>query len=70
MTDCSCEYMDVGIGLMLADPDPECPMHTPLVLEVLTAHRLECERGVGIVSATGATLPPPGCPVGDLKGES
>lgn len=45
---CLCEYVDVGVGSILAVPSPECPVHTAEVLRAMTYMRHEMERSVGI----------------------
>jgi len=42
--ECDCEYVDVGIGVMLAAPSPDCPVHSDEVLAVMTYRRHESER--------------------------
>jgi hypothetical protein len=44
---CSCEYMDVGVGLILVEPIPGCPVHTMDVLTTMTYERHMSERSMG-----------------------
>lgn len=48
MDRCTCEYVDIGIGLTLARPDPDCPEHAALELAVMTEIRQQSERRMGI----------------------
>lgn len=45
---CLCEYVDIGVGLQLAAPDPECPIHTPDVLTAMTYRRHTMEASVDV----------------------
>lgn len=60
---CSCEYVNVGIGSMLAVPDPECPEHALEVLAAMTYRRHTMESAVGI-EAVRTHWAHEGCPCG------
>lgn len=45
---CLCEYVDVGVGSILAQPDPDCPVHDMEILTAMTFFRHMSEREVGI----------------------
>ena len=60
---CSCEYIDVGIGMMLAEPDPECAVHSLEMLAMMTYSRHMAEREMGI-EAVRTHWAHYGCPCG------
>lgn len=60
---CSCEYVDVGIGSMLAVPDPECPVHSLELLAAMTYGRHSMERALEI-EAVRTHWAHEGCPCG------
>lgn len=60
---CSCEYIDVGIGMMLAEPDPECEVHSLEMLAMMTYSRHMAEREMGI-EAVRTHWAHNGCPCG------
>lgn len=60
---CSCEYVDVGIGMMLAEPDPECEVHSLEMLAAMTYARHTAEREMGI-EAVRTHWAHNGCPCG------
>lgn len=60
---CSCEYIDVGIGMMLAEPDPECAVHSLELLAMMTYGRHMAEREMGI-EAVRTHWAHYGCPCG------
>lgn len=61
--ECWCEYVDVGVGRMLAAPHPECPAHTMELLAAMTYRRHTMEQQLG-VDAVRTHWAHAGCPCG------